>query len=188
MADRRCDVTALNRAMIRTVCSILSRAGLCPPAFKGPPCSPQAQLNTSRAEQQLWGSDSFRQQSHSFADLRIWAVTGYKRMCCCSRWLTPSAISFPVESVGIKTYLVLCSEKERLMGNCPSLKHCHFSTISGVFSYFVQIEKSLFSSMGCTVLRVKMKEKSVHSHLRMYMTQMCYKVEWVLEICMMVCI
>lgn len=148
-------MTALNRAMIRTVCSILSLAGLCPPAFKGPRCSPQAQLNASRAEQQLWGSDSFRQQSHSFADLRIWAVTGYKRMCCCSRWLTPSAISFPVESEGIKTYLVLFSEKESLMGNLPLSQTLPLFQNFKCFFLLCTDRKSLFSSIVCAVLKVK---------------------------------
>lgn len=173
--------------MIRTVCSIPSLAGLCPPAFKGPRCSPQAQLNASRAEQQLWGSDSFRQQSHSFADLRIWAVTGYKRMCCCSRWLSPSAISFPVESAGIKTYLVLFSEKESLMGNLPLSQTLPLFQNFKCFFLLCTDRKSLFSSIVCAVLKVKMKEISVHLHLRIHMTQMCYKVEWVLEICMTLC-
>lgn len=127
------------------------------------------------------GTDSFRQRSHSFTNLRIWVVTGYKWVCCCSSWLTPWEISFPVESAGITMYLVLFSEKK--ISQKTSLfqifRWCSF------FIFLCTDQKSLFLSTVCTIF-LKWKRNRFF-FLRIYMAEMCYKMS-VLEIYMTLCL
>lgn len=64
--DPRCNLTALNGAMICAVCRIHSLAGLCPPGLEQRCPRPSATaLSAARAERCTGGPDAFWQQSRS---------------------------------------------------------------------------------------------------------------------------